>query len=329
MLRGRTFYCFGLLACFLILGSCRTGTPPDNHTTPKKIGLLKMVSHPQLDMIENTFVEELGRLGYSDGSTVTVERKNAQGEISTAHSTAKYFVDSKKDLIVTLTTPCAQSAANLTKTIPVVFVAVTDPVGAGIVQSLEHPGGNVTGVSDSFPVEQQIDLILRLVPGAKRIGMPYDPAQRGSVLTLERVEKYARQKGVTITKVAVANSSEVFNAARSLVGRVDVMYTASDITIATAYEAVVKVCVENKIPFFVSAEDGVQRGAVATLGLNYEESAKDAAAMAKQILDGKNPTEIPVKVYDKGALYINTTAAQKMGVSIPQDLLQTAAKVYK
>jgi len=288
-----------------------------------------MVSHPQLDMIENTFVSELGRLGYQDGTQVVVERKNAQGEIATAQSTAKYFVDSKKDLIITLTTPCAQSAANLTKTIPVVFVAVTDPIGAGIVQSLDHPGGNVTGVSDFFPVERQIDLILRLVPTTKRIGMPYDPAQKGSVLTLERVEKYVTPKGLSIVKVPVANSNEVYNAAKSLVGRVDVIYTASDITIATAYEAVIKVCTENKVPFFVSAEDGVERGAIATLGLNYEQSAKDAAAMAKQILDGKNPADIPVKVYDEGSLFINTTAAQKMGVTIPQEVLASAAKIYK
>lgn len=323
MSRRTNVYCFSLLICFLLFGSCKHGD------TRKQIGLLKMVSHPQLDMIENTFVSELGRLGYQDGTQVVIERKNAQGEIATAQSTAKYFVDSKKDLIVTLTTPCAQSAANLTKTIPVVFVAVTDPVGSGIVQTLDHPGGNVTGVSDFFPVERQIDLILRLVPTTKRIGMPYDPGQQGSVLTLERVEKYASPKGLSIVKVPVANSSEVYNAAKSLVGRVDVIYTASDITIATAYEAVVKICTENKIPFFVSAEDGVQRGAVATLGLNYEQSAKDAAAMAKQILDGKNPADIAVKVYDQGLLYVNTTAAQKMGVNIPQDLLTTAAKVYQ
>src|ERR1700720_1398145 len=207
----RPVYCFSLFLCFFLFGSCKT--------TSKKIGLLKIVSHPQLDMIENTFVAELGRLGYQDGKNVIVERKNAQGEIATAQSTAKYLVDSKKDLIVTLTTPCAQSAANLTKSIPIVFIAVTDPVGAGIVQSLEHPGGNVTGVSDFFPVERQIDLILRLVPAAKRIGMPYDPAQRGSVLTLERVEKYSKEKGLSIVKVPVANSNEVYNAAKSLVGR--------------------------------------------------------------------------------------------------------------
>ena len=318
------FYCFSLLiSIFLAFGSCRTA-----ETTHKQIGLLKMVSHPQLDMIEDTYIAELGRLGYKDGAQVVIERKNAQGEIATAQSAAKYFVDSKKDLVVALTTPCAQAAANLTKTTPIVFLAVTDPVGAGIVQSLERPGANVTGVSDSFPVERQIDLILQLVPKTKKIGMPYDPAQRGSVLTIERVEKYAGPKGLSIVKVPISNSSEVYNAAKSLVGRVDVIYTASDITVATAYEAVVKVCTENKIPFFVSAEDGVQRGAVATLGLNYEQSAKDAAAITKQILDGKNPAEIPIKVYDQGALYVNTTAAQKMGVTIPPELLTTAAKVY-
>jgi putative ABC transport system substrate-binding protein len=323
MRRNGTFYCVAVLISFLLFGSC------NRRDTRKQIGLLKMVSHPQLDMIENAFIAELGRLGYADGDQVVVERKNAQGEIATAQSTAKYFVDSKKDLIVALTTPCAQSAANLTKTIPVVFIAVTDPVGAGIVQTLDQPGVNVTGVSDFFPVERQIDLILRLVPTTKRIGMPYDPAQQGSVLTLERVEKYASQKELSVVKVPVANSSEVYNATKSLIGRVDVVYTASDITIATAYEAVIKVCSENKLPFFVSAEDGVQRGAVATLGLNYEQSAKDAAALAKQILDGKKPSEIPVKVYDQGLLYVNTTAARKMGVTIPQDLLTTAAKVYQ
>jgi len=319
-----TLRALAFCAIATLLASCGEKAKPQ-----VQIGLVKIVSHPQLDMIENAFVEELGRLGYRDGENAKVERKNAQGEISTAQSIVKYFVDSKKDIIVTMTTPCAQAAARLTTNIPIVFVAVTDPLGAGIIKSVEQPGGNVTGVSDFFPVEKQIDLILRLVPSTKAIGIPFDPAQQGSVLTLRRIEKYAKEKGLTTVKVSVANSSEVYNAAKSLIGRADVIYTASDITIATAYEAVVKVCVESRIPFFVSAEDGVQRGAVATLGLDYERSAKDAASIVKQILEGKKPAEIPVKVYNEGLLYVNTTAAEKMGVTIPQELLKSAAKIYK
>lgn len=295
-----------------------------------KIGLVQIVSHPQLDEIRDTIIAEMAKQGYVQGKNVKFDLKNAQGQMSVAQTIVKGFVAERAELIIPLTTPCAQAAAQSTSEIPIVFAAVTDPVGAGISKSFESSGRNVTGVSDLFPVEKQIDLILEILPKTKKIGVPYNPGEQNSVKTVEEMIKpYSRKLGIQVITVPVSSTAEIFSAASSLVGRVDVIYTANDMTIASSYESVIKVATRHKIPFFVSATDGVERGAIATLGINYAEVGKKAAEYAVKVLKGTKPKDIPIATVEKADLYINLKAAREMGVTIPAEIIKKAKKVYE
>jgi len=292
------------------------------------IGVNQFMQHPLLDQVAKGLKDELTDAGISTRHGDTITLKNANGEESVAVQINKQFVDQKVDLIVALGTPSAQSACKTTTTIPIVFGAITDPVQAGIADSLQRPGGNKTGTSDRWPFEQQVALIKQIVPNAKRVGIVLNPAESNTEASMSYIRPALKQNGLQAVEVPVANTSEVYAAAKSLVGRCDVLLIPGDNTVIAAIDTLVKVARENKIPLLGGTEDLVKKGSIATYASDYYQIGRTTGKIVIQILkEGKQPGTIPVAVAEESVLVVNEKAAAQQGARIPQELLAKAKKV--
>lgn len=291
------------------------------------IGITQIVEHPALDAARQGFMDALREQGYVEGKNVTYDVQIAQGNMATANSIAKALVGGNVDLIHAIATPTAQAAVNATKTIPIVISSVTDPVGAGLVQSLEKPGANVTGTTDRSPIERQLDLILEIQPKAKRLGFIYNSGEDNSVSSLKQVKEEAAKRGIEVVEATVSNSSGVFPAAKSLVGKVDAIHIPTDNTVVSAFESVVKVCEDNDIALFAADVDSVPRGAIAAIAIDYYRLGRQSGDMAVRVLKGAAPATMPVETLQDLKLVVNPKGAEKMGVTIPEAVLKRADKV--
>ncbi len=318
-------YFKSLLAILLVLSVSGAALAQDAKKVT--IGISQIVEHPALDAARQGFIDSLAEHGYIEGKNVTYDIQIAQGNMATANSIAKALVGENVDLIHSIATPTSQACVNATKTIPIVISSVTDPVGAGLVKSLEHPGGNVTGTTDRSPVDRQLDLILEIVPKAKRIGFMYNSGEDNSISSLKQLQEAAAKRNMEVVEATVSNSSGVYLAAKSLVGQVDVIHIPTDNTVVSAFESVVKVCEENKIPLFAADIDSVPRGAIAALAIDYYRLGRQSGDMAVRILQGANPADMPVETLKDLKLVVNENAAQKMGVSLPETVVKRADKV--
>ena len=216
-----------------------------------------------------------------------------------------------------------------TRDIPVVFTAVSDPLGAQLIKDMDKPGGNVTGLSDLSPVAEHVALIKEIVPNVKSIGYLYNSGEANSVSLLAVLKTEAEKAGLTVVESAATKSAEVQGAARALVGRADVIYVPTDNTIISALEGAVAVAVEAKLPLFTADTDSVSRGAVAALGFNYKDVGKQTGEIVVRILKGENPGDIAVKVAAGTDLVINKGSAAKMGVTFPESVLSRATRVVE
>ncbi|CAK7034721.1 MAG: hypothetical protein MESAZ_00470 [Saezia sanguinis] len=314
-----------LAAGFAVLAMA--GTPA--MAQQKSVAVTAIVEHPALDAIRDGVREVLTEAGYEDGKNLRWQYQSAQGNTSIAAQIARKFIGDKPDVIVAVSTPSAQTVVAGTKTIPVVFSAVTDPVAAKLTTSWEASGTNVTGVSDVLELGPQIDLILRIVPNAKRVGMVYNPAEANSVAVVKSLQELLAQRGMTLVTAAAPRSVDVGSAARSLVGKVDVFYSNTDNNVVSAYEALVKVGQDAKIPVIASDTPSVQRGAVAALGVDYKELGRQTGRVVLRILNGEKPGDIKPQTSDKIQLHLNPDAAQKQGVTLSEDLLKDATEIIR
>jgi putative ABC transport system substrate-binding protein len=296
-----------------------------------RIGITQIATHPGIDAIRAGFIEEMARLGYTDGKNIVYEQSNAQGEMTMAQSIAQKLVQEKCRLIFAISTPSSQAVAQAIKgtEIPLVFGAVTDPVAAGLVESMEKPGRNITGTSDQWPVKDQFDLLLRLVPKVKRVGLVYNPGEANAEANIKVVEKACHEKGLDVVKVSVSNTSEVQTAAASLVGRCDAFYVPADNTVIAAMDAVIRVSEQNKIPLLPGVSSNVEQGGFGTLGPDYHDIGIESAKLAAQVLQGKRAGEIPVATATRFEYFFNLRSAKATGIEIPPDLIEKAAKVYR
>jgi putative tryptophan/tyrosine transport system substrate-binding protein len=221
------------------------------------------VEHPALDAARQGFVDALKDNGTVDGQNVTIDVQIAQGNMATANSIAKAFVGKNVDLIHSIATPASQACVNATRTIPIVISSVTDPVAAGLVKSLEQPGGNVTGTTDRAPIDRQMELMCEIQPKIEKLGFIYNSGEDNSVSSLKQLQTEAAKYGIEVVEATVSRSSGFLMAARSLVGKVDAIHIPTDNTVVSAFEAVVKVCEEDKFLLHAADIDSVPRGAVA------------------------------------------------------------------
>ncbi len=293
------------------------------------IGINQLVEHPSLDAAREGFMQAFADNGYTEGDNVTFDVQNAQGDQSTATSIANKFASDGVDLVLAIATPAAQATAQAITDIPVLITAVTEPVEAGLVESWEAPGSNVTGTSDLNPVADQLSLIPEIAPDAKTVGIVYSSGEVNSEVQVELAQEAADELGLELELATVSNKSEVLQAAQSLAGNVDAFYVPTDNTIVDALESMIQVAEESQIPLIVGEGDSVERGGLATWGINYEKLGYQTGEMAIKILEGENPAEMPVETLEDIELSINVSAAERMGVDIPQELLDQADNVIE
>ncbi|WP_144638289.1 ABC transporter substrate-binding protein [Bordetella genomosp. 13] len=295
----------------------------------KSVAITAIVEHPALDAVRDGVQEGLKQAGYESGKNLKWQYQSAQGNTGTAAQIARKFVGDRPDAIVAIATPSAQAVVAATKDVPVVYSAVTDPVAAQLVPGMQASGTNVTGVSDLLELNKQIDLIKKVVPQAKRVGMVYNPGEANSVVVVKQLQELLPKAGLTLVEAAAPRSVDVASAARSLIGKVDVIYTNTDNNVVSAYEALVKVGNDAKIPLVASDTDSVKRGAIAALGINYKDLGIQTGRMVARILKGEKPGAIPSETSSKLELYVNPGAASKQGVTLSDALVKSAAQVVK
>ncbi len=300
--------------------------------TMKKVDIITMSDTPQLLEVRDGLLQGLKDLGYVDGQNLKVEFKSAQGNFGTAQQIVRQFVGDQPDVIVSITTPTSEAAVAATKDIPIIFTTVTDPVKAKLVPTLKHPGGNASGVVDVVPTELQLNLVKELVPNIKKLGLVYDPSLPNAVATVESVKAVAPQMGLSTVESPAMGLNNVPAAGQALVGKVDAIFVPNDTTVYAAFESLVKICQEAKVPLFTAERRSVQRGAVATVGFDFKQMGVRTADMVDKVLKGAKPGDMDV-VFMKDqpnslGLYVNKSSAEKMGVKIPPQILQRAAQVF-
>lgn len=284
-----------------------------------KLGITQIVEHPSLDAAQKGFLAALKDNGFIEGDNLEVDLQIAQGDMSNNASIAQKFAADKKDLILGISTPSTQAVVQQIKDTPILFTAITDPLGAKLVSSLEKPGGNVTGTSDTHPeaISKLMNFIASQFPKVKTIGIVANEGEQNSLINVKQAENALSKLNIKVVKSAVSNSSEVKQGAESLVGRCDAIYVPKDNTVVAALESVIQVAEQNKIPLFVGEKDSVKRGGFASYGFEYYDLGYTTGKMAAEILkNGKNPGDIPVGFPENLDLAINMKAAKNEGIEV-------------
>lgn len=323
------------MSIFLLLAvsGCSSGKDQKSTDTGSseklKIGIVQIVEHPSLNTIRESCIAQLAKEGFKDGENITIDYQNAQGDQSNLKTICQKFSNNHYDLIIAIATPSAQAAIGETKEIPIVFSACTDPVGSGLVSSMEKPGQNVTGTSDAVSAEKIMELAKRITPDIKTVGALYTSSETNSIAVVNNLKEYAKKNNITVIEATVTNSSEVQQATSSLVGKVDAIFSPIDNTVASAMPIVAQVASKAKIPVYVGADSMVKDGGLATCGVNYVELGQETAKMTAAILNGTKPGDIPVKSMSDLQIYINKDTANAIGVAIPADVMKEAAQVFE
>ncbi|MBT2730037.1 ABC transporter substrate-binding protein [Bacillus sp. ISL-75] len=323
-----------LLFCgvLLLLSACGGGSKEtggqtkDKNEKVVKIGITQIVEHPSLDAAREGFIAALKDAGYEEGKNLKLDYQNAQGDMNNNMSIAQKLVADKNNLILAIATPSAQAVVKQTKDIPILFTAITDPVGAELVKSLEKPGGNATGTSDTHPdaIKNTIAAIKTFIPDAKKVGIIYNNGEPNSVVNVKHAKTAIEAAGLEAIETTITASTEVKQAAESMVGRADVLYIPKDNTVVSALESVITVANAQDIPTFVGEGDSVKRGTFASYGFDYHDLGYSTGKMAVEILKGKKPNEIPVGFPENLELFINKKAAKEEGITLTEEMLKNA-----
>ncbi len=293
-----------------------------------KVGIVQLVEHNALDAANKGFVDGLKERGYEEGKNITFDRQNAQADQSNLQNIGQRFVNDKVNLIYAIATPAAQTVANLTKDIPIVGSAITDYVGAKLVASNEHPGGNVTGTSDMNPVKEQVDLLLKVVPSAKVIGTVYCSSEVNSEVQVQAMKEYAESQGLRVEVATVSTVNDIQQAAQSLVGKVDAFYEPTDNIIASAMPTLTAITNPAKKPVICGEPNMVKAGGLITYGIDYYKLGVQSGHMAADILDGKaKPADMAVQLAKELKVSYNKTNAALLGITIPEDVANGAEVV--
>lgn len=298
-------------------------------TDTKTVAITAIVEHPALDSVRQGVIEELATQGFEEGDNLKVNFQSAQGNTATAGQIAKQFVADQPDVIVAIATPSAQSVAAATTSIPIVFSAVTDPVEAKLVSTLDGSGSNVTGASDALPYEPQIELMRQIIPNLKNVGYVYSPGEVNSTIVLKNLKERLTPMGITVHEAPAQRSNDIAMAARSLQGKVDMIYTSTDNNVVSAYESLYQVAKESKIPLIASDTDSVARGSIAALGVNYRDLGRETGKIVARILKGESAGDIPVYTPQVLDLYVSPKHASEQGIELPQAVIDNAKEVVE
>ena len=312
-----------LLAPLLVVGILLTSLislhqlKADKKKDVFRIGISQFITHQSLDATGEGFVDELAKQGYVEGKNIEIDLQNAQGEQRNLKTISQQLAESS-DVVLAIATPSAQSLANTTQTTPVIFSAVTDPVSAKLVESREHPGGNVTGTSDqsSDAISTQINLIKKVLPKAKTIGILYTQSEPNSVVQKDEAKRLLEEKGFTVVEKTILDSNNVKAAAESLMAEVDMVFVPTDNIISSTMETVKQVSIKHKVPVFGGSTEMIAVGGLYNYGTNYEELGRQTARMLVRVLKGEKPENIAVELPEKLELHTNQEMADALGIDI-------------
>lgn len=288
------------------------------------VGIVQIVEHAALDVASKGFIDGMAAKGYKEGENVTYDRQNAQADQSNLHTIAQHFINKKVDLICAVATPAAQVVANATQDIPIVATAVTDYEAAKLIKSNAKPETNVTGTSDMNLVEAQLDLILKLVPATKTVGVIYNSSEINSQVQVDLLKGFAKDRKVEIKEATVNNVNDIQQAARSLIGKVEAIYVPTDNVLASAMPALAMVTEEAKLPVVSGWDDA---NGIATIAIDYYKLGVQTGEMAADILSGKaKPQDMPIQTQNEFTVIVNEANAKKIGLTIPKEILDKVAK---
>lgn len=312
-----------LLAPLLVVGILLTSLislhqlKADKKKDVFRIGISQFITHQSLDATREGFVDELAKQGYVEGKNIEIDLQNAQGEQRNLKTISQQLAESS-DVVLAIATPSAQSLANTTQTTPVIFSAVTDPVSAKLVESREHPGGNITGTSDqsSDAISTQINLIKKVLPKAKTIGILYTQSEPNSVVQKDEAKRLLEEKGFTVVEKTILDSNNVKAAAESLMAEVDMVFVPTDNIISSTMETVKQVSIKHKVPVFGGSTEMIAVGGLYNYGTNYEELGRQTARMLIRVLKGERPENIAVELPEKLELHTNQEMADALGIDI-------------
>ena len=312
-----------LLAPLLVVGILLTSLislhqlKADKKKDVFRIGISQFITHQSLDATREGFVDELAKQGYIEGKNIEIDLQNAQGEQRNLKTISQQLAESS-DVVLAIATPSAQSLANTTQTTPVIFSAVTDPVSAKLVESREHPGGNVTGTSDqsSDAISTQINLIKKVLPKAKSIGILYTQSEPNSVVQKDEAKRLLEEKGFTVVEKTILDSNNVKAAAESLMTEADMVFVPTDNIISSTMETVKQVSIKHKVPVFGGSTEMIAVGGLYNYGTNYEELGRQTARMLIRVLKGEKPENIAVELPEKLELHTNQEMADALGIDI-------------
>ena len=293
-----------------------------NTSSIPTVGVLQFVSHPALDTIYEGIKEGLKENCYDvDQNQVKIAFQNGQADQSKLMIMSQQLIDQKADVLIGIATPAAQSLSNLTKEIPIVLGAVTDPVAAGLIETNEHPGGNITGVSDQAPVIAQIDLAQQLLPDAKRMAILNSSVEDNAVVQAKTAESIAQQKGLEVSTYALPSENEIAQTIQTLKGKVDFIYVPTDNTMANAMQTIVKAANAIHVPVIPAVDTMVEDGGLATVSINQYELGVQTGKMAADILDGKTqPETTPIYIFEEGMIVINQEQMEFFGLTLPEEI---------
>lgn len=318
------------LAATALVG-CGSDSSSKSDKAEYTIGISQFAEHGSLDNCREGFLEGLKEAGIEEDKNLKVYYDNAQTDTGTAGTIADSYVSKKVDLVCAIATPSAMSAYNscMKEDIPVVYTAVSDPVGAGLVKKDGANAGNVTGSCDLLPVEEQLKMIRAMMPEAKKIGILYTTSEANSVSTIKEYKEKAGEYGFEIVDTGINTIADVDLAASDLVGKVDCICNLTDNTVVQALQTVIEKANAKNIPVFGSEIEQVKAGCVAAMGIDYFELGKKTGAMAAKILKGEATAEETEYIKNAdSALYVNTAAADKIGMQLDTDYISGAAETF-
>lgn len=278
-----------------------------------KVGVLQYMEHESLTAAREGFVAELAANGYKEGEKLVLDYQNAQGDQANLQTISEQLIDGN-DIVLAIATPSAQSLATVSTETPIVFTAVTDPLSADLVESIEKPGGLLTGTSDQAPIDKQVELLGQAVPDAKTVGILYTTSERNSEVQVEQAKELLEKAGYKVVVKGITSSNEVQDAATSLMKDVDALFIPTDNTVASTMTMIGELSVEHKVPVIGGSTDMVDEGGLLTYGTNYEALGRQTAKMAIKIIEGANVSETAVEYPETVSLHVNEEMAQKLGI---------------
>ena len=314
----------------LVMMLAVSGCSGESYSDVVKIGVIQFMQHASLDEAYQGFVDGLAEAGYVEGENLKIDFQNASGEVSNCQQICDIFANSGIDLALAIATPAAQSAVNVFQEtdVPVFFTAVTDAVGAGLVESNEAPGKNVTGTLDMPVIADQIAVIKDVLPDAQKLAILYTSSEPNSAIQADEAKLAAEALGMEVIIQTSSSSNDIPQVISSVVGSADAIYIPSDNAFASAMATVNHTAVENQIPVFCAVEAMIAEGGIATTAIDYYELGKQTAAQAVRVLNGESASEIAVETQKECALVVNKTFAESVGVEVPAEIIEKAATVY-